>query len=324
MAVMASCRLCGIMPAHSAYSWRHRLIVLGLGLSVLFGETGFAQQVETAATLAFLEGPTADRDGNVYFVEMVTPRIMKLGTDGVLTTYRDKSNNANGLVVDSQGRLIACEGAESNRNGNRVPANARITRTDLKTGAVEVLATSYEGTPLRGPNDVTLDGRGRIYFTDLAGSAVYRIDTSGALTRLLTSAEVQRPNGIQVSPDDTRLYVADSFPPPGNTRRIHVFDLKPDGSVGNGRILYDFGPARGADGLSVDVQGNLYAAAGSAATKNTGIHVISPAGMLIKVIPIPEDPISNNAFGGPEMKTLYVTAGKTLYKIQNDIAGLPR
>ena len=290
----------------------------------LLSVTGIAQQPEVAATLAFLEGPTADRDGNVYFVEMTTPRIMKLGADGVLATYRDKSNNANGLVIDAQGRLIACEGAESNRNGVKTPANARVTRTDLRTGAIEVLATSYEGTPLRGPNDVTLDKRGRIYFTDLGGSAVYRIDTNGTLTRILASAEVQRPNGIQISPDDSKLYVADSFPPPGNTRRIHVFDLAGDGSVRNGRVLYDFGTVRGADGMSIDVEGNLYAAAGSGATKNTGIHVISPQGQLIKVMPIPEDPITNNAFGGADMKTLYVTAGKTLYRLRTDVAGLPR
>jgi gluconolactonase len=293
-------------------------------LCSFMGMVGIAQQPDTAATLAFLEGPTVDRDGNVYFVEMTTPRIMKLGADGVLTTYRDKSNNANGLVIDAEGRLIACEGAESNRNGVKVPANARITRTDLRTGAMEVLATSYEGTPLRGPNDVTLDRRGRIYFTDLAGSAVYRIDTNGTLARILSSADVQRPNGIQISPDDTRLYVADSFPPPTNTRRIHVFDLSADGSAHNGRVLYDFGEVRGADGMSIDVEGNLYAAAGSAATKNTGIHVISPQGKLIKVMPIPEDPITNNAFGGADMKTLYVTAGKTLFRLRTDVAGLPR
>jgi gluconolactonase len=293
-------------------------------LCSFMGMVGIAQQPDTAATLAFLEGPTVDRDGNVYFVEMTTPRIMKLGADGVLTIYRDKSNNANGLVIDAEGRLIACEGAESNRNGVKVPANARITRTDLRTGAMEVLATSYEGTPLRGPNDVTLDRRGRIYFTDLAGSAVYRIDTNGTLARILSSADVQRPNGIQISPDDTRLYVADSFPPPTNTRRIHVFDLSADGSAHNGRVLYDFGEVRGADGMSIDVEGNLYAAAGSAATKNTGIHVISPQGKLIKVMPIPEDPITNNAFGGADMKTLYVTAGKTLFRLRTDVAGLPR
>jgi gluconolactonase len=310
------------MPAHFTYTGVRRLAIVGF--AALLGGVGIAQQVQTVSTMAFLEGPTSDKNGNVYFVEMVTPRIMKVDKNGVTTTFRDKSNNANGLVIDAQGRLVACEGAASNRNGVQTPSNGRITRTDLATGKIEVLATAYQGKPLVGPNDLTLDGKGRIYFTDLGGSAVYRIDPDGMLTQLVAAPVVGRPNGIQVSPDDTKLYVADSYPPPGDSRRIHVFDLKPDGSVANGRILYDYGQVRGADGMSIDVQGNLYTSAGSAATKNTGIHVISPEGKLLKIIPVGEDPMSNNAFGGPDMKTLYVTAGKTLYKLQNDIAGLPR
>jgi len=283
-----------------------------------------AQEPEVAATLAFTEGPTVDRDGNVYFTEMTTQRIMKLSVGGVLSTYREKSNNANGLVIDPEGRLIACEGAESTRNGVRIVGSPRVTRTDLRTGKMEILADNYQDMPLRGPNDVTIDQKGRIFFTDLAGSAVYRIDAAGGLTRILSAPDVQRPNGIQISPDDTKLYVADSFPPPNGVRVLRVYDLLPDGSVRNARVLYDFGKARGTDGMSVDREGNLYAAAGSRISGNTGIHVISPEGKLIKIISIPEDPITNDAFGGPDMKTLYVTAGKTLYKIRTEIPGLPR
>jgi gluconolactonase len=293
-------------------------------LWILACAPAMAQEPEVAATLAFTEGPTVDRDGNVYFSEMTTQRIMKLSTGGVLSTYREKSNNANGLVIDPEGRLIACEGAESNRNGVRVVGSPRVTRTDLRTGKMEILADNYQGMPLWGPNDVTLDQQGRIFFTDLAGSAVYRIDATGGLTRILSAPDVQRPNGIQISPDDTKLYVADSFPPPDGVRVLRVYDLLPDGSVRNARVLYDFGKVRGTDGMSVDREGNLYAAAGSRISGNTGIHVISPEGKLIKIIPIPEDPITNDAFGGPDMKTLYVTAGKTLYKIRTEIAGLPR
>jgi gluconolactonase len=283
-----------------------------------------AQELQVAATLAFTEGPTVDRDGNLYFSEMVTQRIMKVSADGVLSTYREKSNNANGLVIDPEGRLIACEGADSNRNGVKVATTPRMTRTDLRSGKIEILADSFQGTPLKGPNDVTIDGRGRIYFTDPAGSAVYRIDAPGKVARIVAAPDIQRPNGIQISPDDTKLYVADSAPPPDGMRVLRVFDLQPDGSVRNGRVLYDFMSARGIDGMSVDIQGNLYGSAGSRATGNTGIHVISPQGKLLRVIPIPEDPITNNAFGGPDMKTLYVTAGKTVYKVRTEIAGLPR
>jgi gluconolactonase len=291
-----------------------------------------AQAPEIATTVAFTEGPTVDRDGNVYFTEIINQRIMKLGTDGNLTTYRENSNVANGLLIDPQGRLIACEGAEFERPGIKVKGKPRVTRTDLKTGKLEVLADAYNGKPLQGPNDVTIDGRGRLYFTDMLGTAVYRIDAPGKLTRILAAPDIQRPNGIQVSPDDRNLYLIEANQAQGGARMIRAYDLKPDGTVGNMRVHYNFYPGRSADGMSIDTAGNLYASAGmnqlrgSSETLDTkaGVYVISPAGKLVKFIPIPEDFITNNAFGGPDMKTLYVTAGKTLYKVRTEIAGLPR
>ena len=129
--------------------------------------------------MAFTEGPAVDRDGNVYFTEMVFERIMKLTPKGVLSVYREHSNEANGLLIDPQGRLIACEGAESTRMGVTQKFKPQVTRTDLKTGKMEVLADNYQGKPFVGPNDVTIDGKGRLYFTDLTGGAVYRIDAPG-------------------------------------------------------------------------------------------------------------------------------------------------
>jgi gluconolactonase len=291
-----------------------------------------AQQVEIATTVAFTEGPTVDRDGNVYFTDIINQRIMKLGKDGNLSTYRENSNAANGLLIDPQGRLIACEGAEFERPGIKVKGKPRVTRTDLKTGKLEVLADTYDGKPLLGPNDVTIDGRGRLYFTDMAGTAVYRIDVPGKLARILAAPDIQRPNGIQVSPDDRKLYLIEANQAQGGARMIRSYDLKPDGTVGNMRVHYNFYPGRSADGMSIDTAGNLYASAGmnqlrgSSETLDTktGVYVISPAGTLLKFIPIPEDFITNNTFGGPDMKTLYITAGKTLYKVRTDIAGLPR
>ena len=291
-----------------------------------------AQQPEIAAAVAFTEGPAVDREGNVYFTDIINQRIMKLGPDGLLSIYRENSNVANGLLIDPQGRLIACEGAEFERPGVKLKGKPRVTRTDLKTGKIEVLADNYEGQPLQGPNDVTIDGRGRLYFTDMAGVAVYRIDAPGKVARILATPEIQRPNGIQISPDDRKLYLIEANQAQGGARMIRAYDLQPDGTVGNMRVHYNFYPGRSADGMSIDTQGNLYASAGLNQLRGTsetldtkaGIYVISPAGTLLKFIPIPEDLITNNAFGGPDMKTLYVTAGKTLYKIRMEIAGLPR
>jgi gluconolactonase len=290
------------------------------------------QQPEIATTVAFTEGPTVDRDGNVYFTDIINQRIMKLSADGTLSTYRDNSNVANGLLIDPQGRLIACEGATFERPGVKLKGTPRVTRTDLKTGKVEVLADSYEGKPLIGPNDVTIDGKGRLYFTELNGAAVYRIDAPGKLARILAAPDVRSPNGIQVSPDDTKLYLVEANQGQGGPRLIRSYDLQPDGTVRNMRVLYDFSPGRSADGMSIDTQGNLYASAGMNQLRGTsetldtktGVYVISPEGKLLKFIPIPEDYITNNAFGGADMRTLFVTAGKTLYKIRTDIPGLPR
>jgi len=304
-------------------------------LSFASSSAVFAQTVERAAEVPTLtEGPTVDRDGNLYFTELRFRRIFKVDTKGELSVFRENSHGANGLVVDPQNRLIACEGA-----ANGEPP--RITRTDLRTGAIEVVADAYQGKPFAGTNDVTIDNKGRVYFTDPGGAAVYRIDGPGQVARVLAAPEIQRPNGLQISPDDKILYVIESGDPPSGPRMIRAFDLRADGTAGNGRTFFDFA-GRGGDGASVDVQGNLYVAAGlnyppppgalagarawpaEARKTKTGVYVISPAGKLLRIIPIPEDIISNTAFGGPDMKTLYVTSGKTVFKVRTEIAGLPR
>lgn len=301
-------------------------------LFFLFALTLAAQTPEIAATIAFTEGPTVDRDGNVYFSDIMSQRIMKLSVKGEVSTFKTNDNVANGLLIDPQGRMIACEGAEFERTGVKVSGKPRVTRTDLKTGKMEILAEGYEGKPLVGPNDVTMDGKGRLYFTDTTGGAVYRIDAPGKVARILNRPEIERPNGMQVSPDDKTLYLIEANPVKGGARLIRAYDLSTEGTVSHMRVHYDFHAGRSADGMSIDTAGNLYASAGLHATRGTaetldtktGVYVISPQGKLLRFYPIPEDTITNNTFGGPDMKTLYITAGKTLYKIRVDIPGLPR
>lgn len=291
-----------------------------------------AQEPQLAATLTFTEGPTVAPDGSVYFTEVVNQRIMKLGTDRKLTVFRENSNVANGLLFDPEGRLIACEGTTFQRPGVKVSGSPRVTRTDLKTGQIEVLTDNFEGKPLTGPNDVTIDSKGRLYFTELGGAAVYRIDAPGKIARILDAPDVQNPNGIQISPDDRTLYLVEANQAQGGARLIRAYDLQADGSVTNMRVHFDFSPGRSADGMSIDAEGNLWAAAGLNHTRGTsetldtkcGVHVISPQGKRIQFIPIVEDTITNTAFGGADMKTLYITAGKNLYQVRTDIAGLPR
>jgi gluconolactonase len=179
---------------------------------------------------------------------------------------------------------------------------------------------------------VVLDNRARIYFTDLPGGAVYRIDTDGRLSRILAAPDIQRPNGIMISPDDRTLYLVEANQAKDGARMIRAYDLQADGSVRNMRVFHNFYPGRSADGICIDTQGNLYAAAGLNRTRGTsetldtkaGIHVFSPAGKLLRHIPVIEDTLTNCAFGGPDMKTLYVTAGKTLFEFRVDVAGTRR
>jgi gluconolactonase len=304
-------------------------------LSVAMSSAAAAQTIGRAAEVPTLtEGPTVDREGNLYFTELRFQRIFKVDAKGELTVYRENSHGANGLLVDPQNRLIACEGGIDGQS-------PRITRTDLRTGAIEVLADNYQGVPFKGTNDVTIDNRGRLYFTDPAGAAVYRIDAPGQVVRLLAAPDILRPNGLQIAPDDRTLYIIESGDPPAGARMIRAFDLAPDGTASRGRTFFDFA-GRGGDGASVDTQGNLYVAAGlnrqpppgalagarawpvEARKTPTGVYVISPAGKLRKFIAIPEEIISNTAFGGPDMKTLFVTSGKTVFTVRTEIAGLPR
>ena len=142
----------------------------------------------------------------------------------------------------------------------------------METGEIEVLADAYEGRELHRPNDLTIDGQGRIYFTDRLGPnrtpeqtgvhGVYRIDPDGTIERILTEPEVLRPNGIVISPDDTTLYVIEIDRAEGGPRMIRAFDLSPEGTAGNMRVFHDFYPGRSGDGMTIDTQGNLYVAAG--------------------------------------------------------------
>lgn len=275
------------------------------------------EEVLPLTTVSFTEGPAVDADGNVYFTDLYSDRILKYTPENGLEVFRKDSNRANGMVFDSQWRLIACE-------------TGRVTRTDMKTGDIEVLA---EGEPLKQPNDVTFDSKGRIYFTDPEGKAVYRIDPDGSMTKILSAPDVQLPNGIVISPDDKTLYLVESNMLEENgARMIRAYDLLENGTVDSMRVFHNFFPGRSADGIAVDSKGNVYAAAGLNRTRGTGetldtkpgIHVFSPDGEFLKYYYIYEDTVTNCTFGGSDMKTLYVTAGKTLFSIRVDVAGTRR
>ena len=223
--------------------------------------------------------------------------------------------------------------------GSGEDGGRRITRTDLVTGEVDVLTDRFEGKRYNSPNDVAACSNGFIFFTDpcygdratmeLSHDSVYRIDPDSKVSLALTQPEIQRPNGIALSPDEKTLYLVDSSPVIGGNRRIWAFDLTCDGTLSGQRSVYDFAPGRGGDGMAVDQNGNLYVAAGISRPRGPhetadvapGIYVMTPQGKLLGRIPVAEDVLTNVTFGGNDLKTLYVTAGKTLLSVRVNVPG---
>jgi len=288
-----------------------------------------------AARTCLLEGPALDGDGNLFFSDIFGSRIYRMTPGGAVSVFRADSGRSNGNTFDARGRLITCEGAEQGPGGRR-----RVVRTDLTTGAVEVLTDRFEGKRYNSPNDVIADAKGRIWFTDpfygddrsgleMDAEAVYRIDPDGTVVRVLSQPEVERPNGLALTPDGRTLYVVDSHARPGGNRKVWAFEVDDVGKPGGRRPVFDFGRGRGGDGMRLDGRGNLWVAAGilfprhggETADVPPGIYVLSPRGELLGRIPIAEDLITNLAFGGPGRKTLFVTAGKSIYKIPLAVSG---
>ncbi len=271
----------------------------------------------------FTEGPAVGSDGLVYFSDITFTAYsgMQAGyiwrydpSSGQTTIFRSPSGMANGIIFDLEERMVVAEGADF---GGRC-----VIRTDMTSGKSEIIAGLYNGRSLNSPNDLAIDKRGRIYFTDPRYSGhepmeqpvmgVYRIDPDGSVSLIITNAG--KPNGILISPDQRTLYVASiDDPTKFALQALLAYDLAEDGSVSSLRVVVDFALDLGPDGMAIDVDGNLYLARPA---QTPGIYVYSPDGEELGVIPTPKPP-SNAAFGrGPTSKTLYITAGTALYKVE--------
>jgi gluconolactonase len=254
---------------------------------------------------------------------------------GSVSVYvRDAGSN--GLLVDREGRIVVCE-----------PVRRRVSRRALD-GTTTVLAETFGGRRFNQPNDLALDSRDRLYFTDPqygsrdgmellddAGRAVegvYRIDPSGQVTRIIAH-EVDRPNGIAISADDRFLFVADNNNNDvGGARKLWRFHLQADGQpdLATQTLIYDWKTTRGPDGMKFDVAGRLYVAAGlnrpnlpaeTADPATAGVYVFSPEGRLLQFVGIPRDETTNCGFGGDDGRQLFVTAGGSLWSLRAKTAG---
>jgi len=238
---------------------------------------------KVAGGFRFTEGPVFNRRGYLLFSDIPNNRIHKWER-GKLTVLRENSNGANGLTFDHQGRLLTCE-------------NGKVTRTE-KDGQVTVLAS----TGLGRPNDLVYSIDGSIYFTDLPKSRVYQITRKGELR--VAAEDGVAPNGVALSPNQQRLYVADS-----KERVIRAYDVAGDGALRNGK---KFAECR-CDGLKTDERGNVWIAS------NGGIRVFDSSGAELGVVNVPEEP--SNCNWGSGFRDLYVTAVTSVYLIQTRVPG---
>ena len=244
---------------------------------------------------AFTEGPVFSRRGYLLFSDIPPNRIMKWER-GKVTVFRENSNGANGLTFDHQGRLLACE-------------TGRVTRTE-KDGKITTLAQKG----LSNPNDLVYSIDGSVYFSDLlprgatGRSLVYQITRQGELR--VATGDCDRPNGVALSPNQQKLYVADS-----GARNVRVFDIAGDGALRNGRIFADLKSDEpgNPDGLKTDESGNVWVAAAG------GIWVLNSKGEHVGTIKTPEPP--SNCNWGEGFRNLYITARTSVYKIQSGVSG---
>ena len=261
-----------------------------------------SEVVKVFSSGRFTEGPVVDSSGNLFFSD--SGRVMRLLNDGNATEYAKPTGSVNGMMFDTQGRLYLCQ--------NRGHCVSRLINNEQ----LKVLANACDGFPLVNPNDIAIDQQGRIFFTDtsfkhgtgdnLTQSGVLRIDPDGKCVLLVDN--LRTPNGIIISPDDRYIFVADR-----GTQKLHRYTIQPDGSLQPDRIVYDFTPDRGIDGMCIDVHGNIYGAAGRDQT--TGLFVISPLGQLLLHHPLP-DFATNTTFGGEDLRDLYVTASSSVYRFR--------
>lgn len=267
------------------------------------------------------EGPISLPDGSLIFTETQANRITKIAADGSTSTFLENTNGSNGLAFNAKGDLISVQ-----------VLNTRVGVIYPQEHA-KVLAENYEGTAFVRPNDLVVDKKGGVYFTDSGTAprpdaaaaattpaptprpAVYHITPEGKLERIAN--DIERPNGIQLSRDEKVLYVANT-----GGEYVLAYDIHADGSIGQRRNFAklegyrttETGPSSGADGLAIDAEGCLYVAS------LLGLQVFDSTGKALGIIPLPKQP-QNLAFAGSDKKTLYIVGRGSAYKIATLTSG---
>jgi gluconolactonase len=280
-----------------------------------------------ASGLRFPEGPVAMRDGSVILVEIEAGRITRLRPDGSKETIAEVGGGPNGLAIGPDGKLYCCNNGGFGwveTHGLLVPhgtatdyRSGSIQRIDLDSGAVETLYPEASNAPLAGPNDIVFDQHGGFWFTDHGKTRERSRDIAGVFYAKADGSDcrevifpLENPNGIGLSPDGKRLYVAETY-----TCKLWAFDIEAPGRIAGGSglsgaggsFLYSPGGYTYFDSLGVDSAGNICVATIGA----SGISVVSPEGELVEFVATPDPFTTNICWGGDDLRTAYVTLSGT-------------
>lgn len=294
----------------------------------------------TKPGITFTEGP-AWLKGKLYFSSMFFDKdwngspakstLVEMSPDGAYKNVVENKMQTNGIITTPNNNLIVCD-----------MFGHRVIEMDTKGKILKVLANSYEGKPLDGPNDLVMDAKGGIYFTDpqftpdavkhQPGRNVYYITPQGKIIRLLKPNDFAMPNGVALSPDGKTLFINNTYDnetfwnvDTDKDNFVWAYDVKEDGTISNGRkfaelyltaeVLNRQGKSSGADGMKVDPLGNLYVCT------YAGLQIFNKDGKFLGIINMPTYPV-NCAFGGPDMQTLYITSYNKIYSIRTNVKGI--
>ena len=256
---------------------------------------------------SFTEGPVADKKGNVFFTDQPNNRIIKWCTNGELSVYMENAGRANGLYFDPKGNLLAC--ADEKNQIWKIDKNKNVT----------VLVNDFEGKRLNGPNDLWVDPKGGIYFTDpfykreywkhnakeIEKECVYYLSPDKSKITNVDNNLI-KPNGIIGTSDGKMLFVADI-----GANKTYSYIINKDGTLSRKALFTE----SGSDGITIDESGNIY-------LTGKGVTIFNRFGDKIAHIDVPEPWTANVCFGGKKFKTLFITAGKSVYTLEMNICGM--
>jgi len=265
-----------------------------------------AKLVEVYNQCIFTEGPAADKKGNVYFTDQPNNQILKWSTDGEVSVFMDSCGRSNGLYFDKNGNLFACADEEN-----------QLWKIDPEK-QVTILASNFEGKRFNGPNDLWIDPKGGIYFTDpyykrdywknpvqeLHKQNLYYM-TPDYKSIVVVDSNFVKPNGIVGTPNGKLLYVADI-----GDSKTYSFSINSDGALSNKKLFVTLG----SDGMTLDEDGNLY-------LTGKGVTVFNNQGIQIEQIPVNQNWTANVTFGGKQRKTLFITAMNSVYTLEMNVKG---